>query len=309
MLNQRSDKVELLRIVEAVAAEKSIDREIIFTSMESAIQKAAKTKFGLDNNIRATINRESGDISLHKVLRVVETPIDFNTEISLEHAIEKEKKENLKIGDEIFEQLPQVDLGRVAAQTARQVITQSVREAERQRQYNDFIEKKGEILSGIVKRLEYGNLIVDLNRAEAIITKDELIPREILKIGDRIKAYCYNVIRENKGQQIFLSRAHPKFMEKLFFQEVPEIYDGIIEIKSATRDPGSRAKICVYSKDSSIDPVGACVGMRGSRVQSVVNELHGEKIDIVHWSEDPAVLVVNALAPAEIQRVIIEDQN
>ena len=223
--------------------------------------------------------------------------------------LNKKKKENVKIGDEIFEQLPQVDLGRIAAQTARQVITQSVREAERERQYNDFIEKKGEILSGIVKRSEYGNLIVDLNRAEAIITKDELIPREILKIGDRIKAYCYNVIRENKGQQIFLSRAHPKFMEKLFSQEVPEIYDGIIEVKSAIRDPGSRAKICVYSKDSSIDPVGACVGMRGSRVQSVVNELHGEKIDIVHWSEDPAVLVVSALAPAEIQRVIIDDQN
>ena len=309
MLNQRSDKLELLRIVEAVATEKSIDREIILSSMESAIEKAAKTKFGLDNNIRATIDRESGDISLHKVLKIVETPINLNTEISLEHAIEKEKKENVKIGDEIFEQLPQVDLGRVAAQTARQVITQNVRQAERERQYNDFIEKKGEILSGIVKRLEYGNLIVDLNRAEAIITKDELIPREILKMGDRIKAYCYNVIRENKGQQIFLSRAHPKFMEKLFFQEVPEIYDGIIEIKSATRDPGSRAKICVSSKDSSIDPVGACVGMRGSRVQSVVNELHGEKIDIVHWSEDPAVLVVSALAPAEIQRVIIDDQN
>jgi len=309
MLNQRSDKLELLRIVEAVATEKSIDQEIVLSSMESAIQKAAKTKFGLDNNIRATIDRESGDISLHKVLKIVETPINLNTEISLEQAIKTEKKENVKIGDEIFEQLPQVDLGRVAAQTARQVITQSVREAERQRQYDDFIDKKGEILSGIVKRLEYGNLIVDLNRAEAIITKDELIPREILKIGDRIKAYCYNVIRENKGQQIFLSRAHPKFMEKLFFQEVPEIYEGIIEIKSATRDPGSRAKICVYSKDSSIDPVGACVGMRGSRVQSVVNELHGEKIDIVHWSEDPAVLVVSALAPAEIQRVIIDDQN
>ena len=309
MLNQRSDKLELLRIVEAVAIEKSIDREIVLSSMESAIEKAAKTKFGLDNNIRAIIDRESGDINLHKVLKIVETPINFNTEISLEHAIEKEKKENVKIGDEIFEQLPQVDLGRVAAQTARQVITQSVREAERQRQYNDFIEKKGEILSGIVKRLEYGNLIVDLNRAEAIITKDELIPREILKMGDRIKAYCYNVIRENKGQQIFLSRAHPKFMEKLFFQEVPEIYEGIIEIKSAIRDPGSRAKISVYSKDSSIDPVGACVGMRGSRVQSVVNELHGEKIDIIHWSEDPAVLVVSALAPAEIQRVIIDDQN
>jgi len=309
MLNQRSDKLELLRIVESVAAEKSIDQEIILSSMESAIQKAAKTKFGIDNNIRATIDRESGDINLHKVLTIVETPENLNTEISLEYAIKKEKKENIKIGDEIFEQLPQVDLGRIAAQTARQVITQSVREAERKRQYDDFIEKKGEILSGIIKRAEYGNLIVDLNKAEAIITKDELIPREILKMGDRIKAYCYNVIRENKGQQIFLSRAHPKFMEKLFFQEVPEIYEGIIEIKSATRDPGSRAKICVSSKDSSIDPVGACVGMRGSRVQSVVNELHGEKIDIIHWSEDPAVLVASALAPAEIQRVIIDDQN
>ena len=309
MLNQRSDKLELLRIAEAVATEKSIDKEIILTSMESAIQKAAKTRFGADNDIRAIINRESGDISIHKVLKIVQTPENFDTEISLEHAIKKEKKDDIKIGDEIFERLPPVDFGRIAAQTARQVITQSVRAAERERQYNDFIEKKGEILSGIVKRSEYGNYIIDLNRAEAIIRKEELIPREILKTGDRIKAYCLDVIRENKGQQIFLSRAHPKFMEKLFFQEVPEIYDGIIEIKSAARDPGSRAKICVHSKDSSIDPVGACVGMRGSRVQSVVNELHGEKIDIVHWSEDIASLVVSALAPAEIQKVIIDDQN
>ena len=205
--------------------------------------------------------------------------------------------------------LPPVDFGRIAAQTARQVITQSVRAAERERQYNDFIGKKDEILGGIVKRLEYGNVIMDLNKAEGIIRKEELIPREILKTGDRIKAYCYDVIRENKGQQIFLSRGHPKFMEKLFFQEVPEIYEGIIEIKSSARDPGSRAKICVISKDSSIDPVGACVGMRGSRVQSVVNELQGEKIDIVNWSEDPATLAVSALAPAEIQRVIIDEQN
>ena len=309
MLNQRSDKMELLRIAEAVANEKSIDKEIILTSMESAIQKAAKTRFGSDNDIRAKINRESGDISLHKVLKIVEKPENFDTEISLENAIDKEKKEDIKIGDEIFEQLPPVDFGRIAAQTARQVITQSVRAAEKERQYNEFIDKKGEILSGIIKRLEYNNIIVDLNRAEAIIKKEDTIPREILKTGDRIKAYCYDVVRENKGQQIFLSRAHPKFMEKLFFQEVPEIYDGIIEIKSSARDPGSRAKICVNSKDSSIDPVGACVGMRGSRVQSVVNELHGEKIDIVHWSEDPAALVVNALAPAEIQRVIIDEQN
>ncbi|MBA1337663.1 MAG: N utilization substance protein A [Pelagibacterales bacterium] len=309
MLNQRSDKLELLRIAEAVANEKSIDKEVILTSMESAIQKAAKTRFGSENDIRVIIDRESGDISLHKVLKIVENPENLDTEISLDHAIEKEKKEDIKVGDEIFEKLPPVDFGRIAAQTARQVITQSVREAERERQYNDFIEKKGEILSGTIKRLEYSNVIVDLNRSEAIIRKEELIPREILKTGDRIKAYCYDVIRENKGQQIFLSRAHPKFMEMLFSQEVPEIYDGIIEIKSSARDPGSRAKICVNSKDSSIDPVGACVGMRGSRVQSVVNELHGEKIDIVHWSEDPAALVVSALAPAEIQKVIIDNEN
>tara|TARA_B100000749_G_scaffold74860_1_gene56112 strand:- start:501 stop:2048 length:1548 start_codon:yes stop_codon:yes gene_type:complete len=309
MLNQRSDKVELLRIAEAVATEKSIDKEIILTSMESAIQKAAKTRFGAENDIRVIIDRESGDISLYKVLKIAESPENLDTEISLKDAIKKEEKKDIKVGDEIFEQLPPVDFGRIAAQTARQVITQSVRAAERERQYNDFIEKKEEILSGIVKRLEYGNVIIDLNRAEAIIRKEELIPREILKTGDRIKAYCYDVVRENKGQQIFLSRAHPKFMEKLFFQEVPEIYEGIIEIKSSARDPGSRAKICVNSKDSSIDPVGACVGMRGSRVQSVVNELQGEKIDIVHWSEDPATLAVSALAPAEIQKVIIDDQD
>ena len=309
MLNQRSDKVELLRIAEAVAAEKSIDAEIILSSMELAIQKAAKTKFGSENDIRAKIDRENGNISLHKVLTIVESPENLDTEISLEHAKKIQNKENIKVGDEIFEQLPPIDFGRIAAQTARQVITQSVRSAEKERQYNDFIGKKGEILSGMVKRLEYGNVIVDLNRAESIIKKEELIPREVLKTGDRIKAYCYDVIRENKGQQIFLSRASPKFMEKLFFQEVPEIYDGIIEIKSSARDPGSRAKICVHSKDSSIDPVGACVGMRGSRVQSVVNELSGEKIDIVHWSEDVASLVVSALAPAEIQKVIIDDQN
>jgi N utilization substance protein A len=309
MLNQRSDKVELLRIAEAVAVEKSIDKEIILSSMESAIQKAAKTRFGSENDIRAKIDRESGNISLHKVLTIVENPENFNNEISLKNAQKLENKEDAKVGDEIFELLPPVDFGRIAAQTARQVITQSVRAAERERQYNDFIDKKGEILSGIVKRLEYGNVIIDLNRSEAIIRKEDQIPREVLKTGDRIKAYCYDVIRENKGQQIFLSRSSPEFMEKLFFQEVPEIYDGIIEIKSSARDAGSRAKICVYSKDSSIDPVGACVGMRGSRVQSVVNELSGEKIDIVHWSEDVASLVVSALAPAEIQRVIIDEQN
>ena len=309
MLNQRSDKLELLRIAEAVANEKSIDKEVILSSMESAIQKAAKTRFGSENNIRAKIDRDSGNISLHKVLTIVQAVENYDTEISIDDAIAQEKKEDIKIGDEIFEELPPVDFGRIAAQTARQVITQSVRAAERERQYKDFIDKKGEILNGIVKRLEYSNVIVDLNKAEGIIRKEDLIPREIIKNGDRIKAYCYDVIRENKGQQIFLSRAHPKFMEKLFIQEVPEIYDGLIEIKSSARDPGSRAKICVYSQDSSIDPVGACVGMRGSRVQAVVNELHGEKIDIVNWTEDTAALVVSALAPAEIQKVIIDEES
>ena len=248
MLNQRSDKVELLRIAEAVAAEKSIDPEIILSSMELAIQKAAKTKFGSENDIRAKIDRESGNISLHKVLTIVESPENLDTEISLEHAKKIQNKENIKVGDEIFEQLPPVDFGRIAAQTARQVITQNVRAAEREKQYNDFIGKKDEILSGIVKRLEYGSVIVDLNRAESIIKKEELIPREVLKTGDRIKAYCYDVIRENKGQQIFLSRASPKFMEKLFFQEVPEIYDGIIEIKSSARDQAVERKFAFTQK-------------------------------------------------------------
>jgi len=310
MLNRREDRHEILSIAEAVALEKSIDKELIIDSMENGIAKAAKSKFGSENDIKVLINRDNGDIGIFRKLTIVEKPENINLEISLEQAIELNiENKGKQIGDEVFQPLPSFDFGRIAAQTARQVITQSVRAAEKERQYNDFVDKKGEILSGIVKRLEYGNLIIDLNRAEAIITKDELIPREILKMGDRIKAFCYNVIRENKGQQIFLSRAHPKFMEKLFFQEVPEIYDGIIEIKSTTRAPGSRAKICVSSKDSSIDPVGACVGMRGSRVQSVVNELNGEKIDIVHWSEDVASLAVSALAPAEIQKVIIDDQN
>ena len=218
MLNQRSDKVELLRIAEAIAIEKSIDKEIILTSMEEAIQKAARTRFGSDNDIRAIIDRETGDISLHKVLKIVENPVNLDTEISLENANKKENGKDVKVGDEIFEKLPPVDFGRIAAQTAKQVITRNVREAEREKQYNEFVGKKDEILGGIIKRMEFGNVIVDLNRAEGIIRKEELIPREILKAGDRIKAYCYDVIRENKGHQIFLSRAQPKFMEKLFAQ-------------------------------------------------------------------------------------------
>jgi len=308
MLNRRADKLELIRIAEAVATEKSIDKDLIISSMETGIEKAAKSKFGTENEIKVQIDRLNGDINIYRVLKIVEKAENLNTEISLEDA-QKLANENKgkKIGDEILESLPSFDFGRIAAQTVKQVITHNVREAERERQYNDFIDKKDSILSGIVKRLEFGNVIVDLNKAEATIKKEEVIPRENIKAGDRIKAYCYDVRRETRGQQIFLSRAHPKFMEKLFIQEVPEIYDGLIEIKSSARDPGSRAKICVKAIDNSLDPVGACVGMRGSRVQAVVNELQGEKIDIVHWSEDPAALVVNALSPAEVQKVIIDN--
>ena len=307
MLNKRADKLELLRIAEAVALEKSIDKELIITSMETGIAKAAKSKFGQDNEIKVLIDRDSGDIGIFRQLIIVDKPENLNTEISLKGAIELNELNNTKkTGEEILQELPSFDFGRIAAQTAKQVISSNVREAERERQYNDFIEKKDSVLSGIVKRLEFGNVIVDLGKAEAIIQKNEMIPRENIKAGDRIKAYCYDVRRETRGQQIFLSRAHPKFMEKLFIQEVPEIYDGLIEIKSSARDPGSRAKICVQAVDTSLDPVGACVGMRGSRVQAVVNELQGEKIDIVNWSEDPAIVVSNALSPAEVQRVNID---
>ena len=309
MLNRRSDKLELLRIAEAVALEKSIDKELIISSMESGIAKAAKSKFGSENEIKVLINRENGDIGIFRKLIIAEKPENSNLEISLDQAIELNKDNGGKnIGDEVLQPLPSFDFGRIAAQTAKQVISSNVREAERERQFNDFIDKKDTILSGIVKRLEFGNVIADLGRTEAIIQKNELIPRENIKAGDRIKAYCLDVRREPRGQQIFLSRAHPKFMEKLFVQEVPEIYDGLIEIKSSARDPGSSAKICVKAKDTSLDPVGACVGMRGSRVQAVVNELQGEKIDIVNWSEDPAILVSSALSPAEVQRVNVDTE-
>ena len=308
MLNKRADKLELLRIAEAVALEKSIDKELIINSMETGIAKAAKSKFGHDNEIKVLINRENGDISIYRKLIIVEKPENINTEISLKGAINiNEENKNKKIGEEVLQALPSFDFGRIAAQTAKQVISFNVREAERERQYNDFKDKKDSILSGIVKRLEFGNIIVDLGKTEAIIQKSELIPRENIKAGDRVKAYCYDVRRETRGQQIFLSSAHPKFMEKLFIQEVPEIYDGLIEIKSSARDPGSRAKICVKALDSSLDPVGACVGLRGSRVQAVVNELQGEKIDIVNWSEDPAIVVANALSPAVVQRVNVDE--
>ncbi len=312
MLNRGLDKLELLRIAEAVANEKSIDKDLVIGSMESAIQKAALTKFGNDNNIEVTIDRDNGDIKIKKVLEIVEKVEDPHREITLNDAkkiLKSDKEKEIKIGEKVYEELPQIDFGRIAAQSAKQVITSRVREAEKNRQYEDFIDKQGQILSGIIKRLEYGNVIVDLGKAEGIIKKDELIPREILKNGDRVKAYCYEVKKELKGHQIFLSRAHPQFLAKLFFQEVPEIYEGTIEIKSVARDPGSRAKICVFSQDSSIDPVGACVGMRGSRVQTIVNELHGEKIDIIKWTEDLPTLISESLSPAEIQKVLIDQDN
>ena len=309
MLNRGLDKLELLRIVDAVANEKSIDKEIVIGSMESAIQKAALTKFGNDNNIEVIINRENGEIKIHKVLEVVEKVEDSAREVTLDQAKKiTPENENLKVGEKIYEELPQIDFGRIAAQSAKQVISTRVREAEKNRQYEDFIDKQGQILSGIIKRLEYGNVIIDLGKAEGVIKKDELIPREILKTGDRVKAYCYEVKKELKGHQIFLSRAHPQFLAKLFFQEVPEIYEGTIEIKSVARDPGSRAKICVFSQDASIDPVGACVGMRGSRVQAVVNELQGEKIDIVTWSDNQATFLANALAPAEVSKIFLFEE-
>ena len=309
MLNRRADKLELLRIAEAVALEKSIDKELIIDSIESGIAKAAKSKFGSENDIKVLINRDNGDIGIFRKLTIVEKPENTNLEISLDEAtVLNEENKSKKIGDEVLQPLPSFDFGRIAAQTAKQVISYNVREAERERQYNDFIDKKDTILSGIVKRLEFGNIIVDLGKAEGIIQKNEMIPRENIKAGDRVKAYCLDVRREPRGQQIFLSRAHPKFMEKLFIQEVPEIYDGLIEIKSSARDPGSRGKICVKAIDTSLDPVGACVGMRGSRVQAVVSELQGEKIDIVSWSDDPAVVVSNALSPAEIQRVNVDNE-
>ena len=310
MLNRGLDKSELLRIVDAVANEKSIDKELVITSMESAIQKAALTKFGNDNNIEVSINRENGEIVINKVLEIVEKVEDPGREITLENAKKISSSNNeLKVGEKIFEELPQVDFGRIAAQSAKQVISFKVKEAEKNRQFEEFKDKQGQILSGIIKRMEYGNIIVDLGRAEGVIKKDELIPREILKTGDRVKAYCYEVKQEIKGHQIFLSRAHPQFLARLFFQEVPEIYEGTIEIKSVARDPGSRAKICVNSKDNSIDPVGACVGMRGSRVQTIVNELQGEKIDIIKWTEDLPTLISESLSPAEIQKVLIDQEN
>lgn len=300
-----ANRLELLQIADAVAREKVIDRQIVIAAMEDAIQKAARSRYGSETDVRAEINPKTGEIRLQRLLQVVDVVENPAVEVSL--AIATDQNPAARVGDYIAEPLPPMDFGRIAAQSAKQVIVQKVREAERDRQFDEYKDKIGEIVNGQVKRVEYGNVIVDLGRGEGIVRRDEMIPREAFRYGDRIRSYVYDVRREQRGPQIFLSRTHPQFMAKLFAQEVPEIYDGIIEVKSVARDPGSRAKLAVISRDSSIDPVGACVGMRGSRVQAVVNELQGEKIDIIPWSEDPATFIVNALQPAEVAKVVLDE--
>ena len=302
-----ANRLELLQIADAVAREKVIDRQIVLAAMEDAIQKAARSRYGSETEVRAEINPKSGEIRLSRLLLVTDEVENDAIHISVADA--RKRNPAAQPGDYIAETLPPFDFGRIAAQSAKQVIVQKVREAERDRQYEEFKDRIGEIINGLVKRAEYGNVVVDLGRTEGIIRRDELIPREAFRPGDRVRAYVYDVRRETRGPQIFLSRTHPQFMAKLFAQEVPEIYDGVVEIKAVARDPGSRAKIAVVSRDSSIDPVGACVGMRGSRVQAVVGELQGEKIDIIPWSPDNATFIVNALQPAEVVKVVLDEES
>src|ERR1700688_2928161 len=297
---------ELLQVADTVARDKGIDKDEVLEAMEQAIQKAGRSKYGQEYDIRAEIDRRSGEIRLLRFREVVETVENEATHMPL--AAAKRLNAEAEIGDFITDPLPPIDFGRIAAQTAKQVIVQKVRDAERARQFKEFRDRVGEIVNGLVKRVEFGNVVVDLGRAEAMLRRDELLPRESFRQGERVRAYIYDVRQEARGPQIFLSRTHPQFMAKLFAQEVPEIYDGIIEIKSVARAPGSRAKIAVVSRDSGIDPVGACVGMRGSRVQAVVGELQGEKIDIIPWSSDPATFVVNGLAPAEVSKVVMDEE-
>ncbi|HVJ76916.1 MAG TPA: transcription termination factor NusA [Hyphomicrobium sp.] len=302
-----ANRLELLQIADAVAREKTIDKKIVIEAMEDAIQKAAKSRYGAENDIRCEIDPKTGEAKLTRVLAVVDEVENDATQITVEDA--KKRNPEAKAGDMIAETLPPLEFGRVAAQNAKQVIVQKVREAERDRQFAEYKDRVGDTTNGTVKRVEYGNVIVDLGRAEGIIRRDEMIPRENVRLGDRIRAYIYDVRREQRGPQIFLTRARPEFMSTLFRAEVPEIYDGVVEIKSVARDPGSRAKIAVISKDSSIDPVGACVGMRGARVQAVVNELQGEKVDIIQWNPDAASFIVNALAPAEVTKVVLDEDS
>jgi transcription termination/antitermination protein NusA len=301
-----ANRLELLQIADAVAREKSIDRQIVVGAMEDAIAKAARSRYGAETDVHAEIHPKTGELRLSRHLQVVEVVENDAVQISLAEA--RRKNPAAEAGDVISDPLPPFDFGRIAAQSAKQVIVQKVREAERDHQYDEYKDRIGDIINGVVKRVEYGNVFVDLGRGEGIVRRDELIPRETFKVGDRIRAYVYDVRREQRGPQIFLSRTHPQFMAKLFGQEVPEIYDGIVEVKAVARDPGSRAKIAVISRDSSIDPVGACVGMRGSRVQAVVGELQGEKVDIIPWSQDIATFIVNALQPAEVAKVVLDEE-
>ena len=297
---------ELLLVADAVAREKSIERDEVLEAMEQAIQKAGRAKYGAEKDIRATIDKKTGDVRLSRWTEAVEVVENEETQIPLHVA--RKFQPDIQLGGHLIDPLPPIDFGRIAAQTAKQVIVQRVREYERKKQYDEYKDRVGEIVNGIVKRTEYGNMMVELGKAEALLRRDELIPRESFRNGDRVRAYIYDVRDEMRGPQIFLSRTHPAFLAKLFAQEVPEIYDGIIEIKAVARDPGSRAKMAVISRDQSIDPVGACVGMRGSRVQAVVQELQGEKIDIIPWSSQHATFVVNALAPAEVTKVVMDEE-
>src|SRR5256885_1089875 len=300
-----ANRLELLQIADAVARDKSIDKAVVLGAMEEAMQRAAKARYGSETEIRVDIDPKTGETHVSRYLHVVELVENDKTEISMEEA--RARNPAAQVGDIIAETLPPVDFNRINAQNAKQVIVQKVRDAERERQYDEYKDRIGEVVHGVVKRSEFGSVVVDLGKAEGVVRRDEMIPRESFRAGDRIRAYIYDVRREARGPQIFLSRSHPQCMVRLFDQEVPEIYDGVIEIRAVARDPGSRAKIAVISKDSSIDPVGACVGMRGVRVQAVVQELQGEKIDIIPWNSDPATFIVNALAPAEVSKVVLDE--
>jgi N utilization substance protein A len=304
-----ANRQELLQIADAVAREKSIEKEVVIAAIEEAIQKAARSRYGAEHDIRASMDPKTGEMTLTRVVTVVDDADVINEYAERPLSDARKTDPEAFVGKTYVEVLPPFELGRVQTQMARQVVTHKVREAERERQYEEFKDRVGEIVSGVVKRVEYGNVVVDLGRGEGVMRRDQSIPREIFNIGDRIRAYIYDVRRETKGPQIMLSRAHPGFMAKLFAQEVPEVYDGVIEIRAAARDSGSRAKMAVLSNDSSIDPVGACVGMRGSRVQAVVAELQGEKIDIIQWSPDEPTFIVNALAPAEVSKVVLDEED
>jgi N utilization substance protein A len=306
-----ANRLELLQIAEAVAREKSIEKEIVIEAIEDAIQKGAKSRYGAEHDIRANIDVKTGELILKRIITVIgdEDEIEEGEVGRQRLSAARRRYPDAQIGSVYEEILPPFEFGRVQTQMARQVVTHKVREAERERQYEEFKDRIGEVVNGTVKRVEYGNTIADLGRGEGIMRRDQSIPRETFQVGDRIRCYIYDVRRENKGPQIMLSRAHPGFMAKLFAQEVPEVYDGVIEIRAVARDPGSRAKMAVLSNESSIDPVGACVGMRGSRVQAVVAELQGEKIDIIQWSPDEPAFIVNALAPAEVTKVVLDEDD